>query len=283
MKRKPSRWLRQAVPVLIVSGILVLALSGYLTPLLQTPLRPLVGAQTWVAERYHALVQFFTAPRDVAALQQRNQQLEAEVSRLQTEIIELQQQIAETEVLAALLDFARANPSNRYKAAEVIGRDPSPFLHYVIINRGSADGLRRGMPVVTEQGLVGRIAAVTASAARVQLVTDPNMRINVRVEPAGADGLLVGSLTGDITLEQVPLEANLQPGDVVLTSGLGGDYVPNLLVGQVTGVRKLEFELFQSASVQPVVDFHRLQIVLVITNFRPADYAPLLPTPLPPQ
>ncbi|RMF41249.1 MAG: rod shape-determining protein MreC, partial [Anaerolineae bacterium] len=117
----------------------------------------------------------------------------------------------------------------------------------------------------------------------VQLVTDPNMRINVRVEPAGTTGLLVGSLTGDITLEQVPLDANVQPGDVVLTSGLGGNYVPNLLVGQVTGVRKLEFELFQSASVQPVVDFNRLNIVLVITNFQPIDYAPLIPTPIPPQ
>ncbi len=271
------------VPGLVITGILLLALSGYLTPLLQAPLRPLVGAQTWVAGRYHALVQFFTAPRDVAVLQQRNQELEAEVTRLQTEIISLQQQISEVEVLSALLDFARANPQNQYKAAEVIGRDPSPFLHYVIINRGSSDGLRRGMPVVTQQGLVGRIAAVTASAARVQLVTDPNMRINVRVEPAGTTGLLVGSLTGDLSLEQVPLDANMQPGDVVLTSGLGGDYVPNLLVGQVTGVRKLEFELFQSASVQPVVDFNRLQIVLVIVNFQPIDYTPLLPTPLPPQ
>ncbi len=283
MERKPSRLPRALVPGLVVAGILLLALSGYLTPLLQAPLRPLVGAQTWVAARYHALVQFFTAPRDVAVLQQRNQELEAEVTRLQTEIISLQQQISEVEVLSALLDFARANPQNQYKAAEVIGRDPSPFLHYVIINRGSADGLRRGMPVVTQQGLVGRIAAVTASAARVQLVTDPNMRINVRVEPAGTAGLLVGSLTGDLSLEQVPLDANLQTGDVVLTSGLGGDYVPNLLVGQVTGVRKLEFELFQSASVQPVVDFNRLQIVLVIVNFQPIDYAPLLPTPLPPR
>ncbi len=281
MDRQPSR--RRWIPALIIAGLLLLALSGYLTPLLEAPLRPLVGAQTWVAQRYQALVQFFTVPRDVVALQQRNQELEAEVTRLQTEIISLQQQISEVEILSALLDFARANPQNEYKAASVIGRDPSPFLHYVIINRGSADGLRRGMPVVTQQGLVGRIAAVTASAARVQLVTDPNMRINVRVEPAGTTGLLVGSLTGDITLEQVPLDANVQPGDVVLTSGLGGNYVPNLLVGQVTGVRKLEFELFQSASVQPVVDFNRLNIVLVITNFQPIDYAPLIPTPIPPQ
>ncbi|RMF41709.1 MAG: hypothetical protein D6755_12360, partial [Anaerolineae bacterium] len=142
MDRQPSR--RRWIPALIIAGLLLLALSGYLTPLLEAPLRPLVGAQTWVAQRYQALVQFFTVPRDVVALQQRNQELEAEVTRLQTEIISLQQQISEVEILSALLDFARANPQNEYKAASVIGRDPSPFLHYVIINRGSADGLRRG-------------------------------------------------------------------------------------------------------------------------------------------
>ncbi len=283
MDRQVLRRARRAVPVLIVGGILLLALSGSLTQLLQVPLRPLVGAQTWLAQRYEALRQFVTAPRDVAALQRRNQQLEAEVSRLQTQIIELQQQVSDANILAGLLDFARANPEYRYKAAEVIGRDPSPFLHYIIINRGSADGLRRGMSVVTEQGLVGRIAAVTSAAARVQLVTDPAMQINVNVTPAGTSGVLVGSLTGDLTLDNVPLDTNLQPGDILLTSGLGGTYPPNLLVGQVTGVRRLEYELFQNASVQPVVDFNRLSIVLVIVNFQPVDYTPLLPTPIPAQ
>lgn len=283
MDRQVLRRARRAVPVLIVGGILLLALSGSLTQLLQVPLRPLVSAQTWLAQRYEVLRQFVTAPRDIVALQQRNQQLEAEVSRLQTQIIELQQQVSDTNILSALLDFARANPEYQYKAAEVIGRDPSPFLHYVIINRGSADGLRRGMPVVTEQGLAGRIAAVTASAARVQLVTDPAMQINVNVTPAGTSGVLVGSLTGDLTLGNVPLDANLQPGDIILTSGLGGIYPPNLPIGQVTGVRRLEYELFQNASVQPVVDFNHLSIVLVIVNFQPVDYTPLLPTPIPAQ
>ncbi|GAB4529325.1 MAG: hypothetical protein Fur0018_15840 [Anaerolineales bacterium] len=275
--------MRRFAPVLIVSGVLLLALSGNLTRLLQVPLRPLVSAQTWVAERYNALQQFVTAPRNIAILQQRNVQLEAEVSRLQTEVIALQQQVSDTAILSTLLDFARANPEYTYKAAEVIGRDPSPFLHYVIINRGSADGLRRGMPVVTQQGLVGRIAAVTASAARVQLISDPDIRINVNITPAGTSGIIAGSLTGDITLDSVPLDANLQPGDIIMTSGLGGVYPPNLLIGQVTGVRKLDFELFQSASVQSVVDLNRLQIVLVIVNFQPVDYTPLLPTPIPPQ
>ena len=80
---------------------------------------------------------------------------------LQAEIIDLKQQLSETRVLSALVDFARVHPDNRTMAASVIGRDPSPFAKYVIINRGSDEGVRRGMPVVTAQGLVGRIDAVT--------------------------------------------------------------------------------------------------------------------------
>lgn len=198
---------------------------------------------------------------------------------MRTQIIELQQQLAEFRILSALLDFARAYPEYQYTGASVIGRDPSPFLKYIHINRGSDDGLRRGMPVVTQQGLVGRIAQVTASAALVQLITDPGTTINVQLEPSRAEALLSGSITGDIGLDSIPQEANIEPGALVLTSGLGGNYPPNILIGQVTGVRSQDYALFQSASVQPVVDFARLEIVLVITNFQPIDLSPLIPTP----
>ena len=77
----------------------------------------------------------------------------------------------------------------------------------------------------------------------------------------------------------IPQSAEVKPGDLVLTSGLGGDYPPNILIGQVTGVRSRDFDLFQTASVQPVVDFSQLEIILVITNFRPIDISPLIPTP----
>jgi rod shape-determining protein MreC len=149
----------------------------------------------------------------------------------------------------------------------------------VIINRGSDDGLRRGMPVVSSQGLVGRVAAVTANAARVQLITDPGVAINIRLQGSGAEAILQGSITGELTLESIPQEAEVQTGDLVLTSGLGGNYPPNILIGQVSGVRQSPVELFQTASVQPIVDFSQLDIVLVIVNFRPIDITPLLPSP----
>jgi rod shape-determining protein MreC len=274
----PRSFQTAALAILVV-GILLLALGGYLAPISRVALSPFISTQTWLASRYLAIRDFMTAPRDVARLTQLNAQLEAEVSRLQSQIIELQQQNSELQVLSALLDFARTHSENEYITAAVIGRDISPFLHYVIINRGSDDGLRRGMPVVSSQGLVGRVAAVTADGARVQLITDPDTAINVRIQPSGAEGLLQGSITGDITVAAIPQDASIQTGDLILTSGLGGNFPPDMLIGQISGVRQRPVELFQTATVEPVVDFSQLEIVLVIVNFRPVNIAPLIPTP----
>ncbi|MGH8457791.1 MAG: rod shape-determining protein MreC [Nevskiales bacterium] len=152
-------------------------------------------------------------------------------------------------------------------------------MHYVMINRGSNEGILRGMPVVTDRGLVGRVDAVIADAARIQLITDPASNVNIRLQNAETDASLAGSVTGDITLELIPQDINVQTGDLVLTSGLGGGYPPDLIVGQVLNVRSRDFDLFQDATVQPVVDFNRLEIVLVIVNFKPVDIAPLSPAP----
>jgi rod shape-determining protein MreC len=275
----PSRSFQTVTLAFVVIGILLLALGGYLTPISRAALAPFISIQTWISTRYFAVQNFVTAPRDVTRLTQQNAELEAEITRLQAQIIELQQQNSELQVLSALLDFARAHPDNVYLSAVVIGRDTSPFLQYIFINRGSDDGLRRGMPVVSQQGLVGRVAAVTAGAARVQLITDPGNSINIRIQPSGAEAALTGSITGEVSVGEIPQEAVVEVGDLVLTSGLGGNYPPNILIGQVTGVRQRPVELFQTASVQPVVDFSKLEIVLVITNFRTADFTPLLPAP----
>ncbi|MDR3577057.1 MAG: rod shape-determining protein MreC [Anaerolineaceae bacterium] len=275
------RYWQTALLVMVVVGILVLALSGYLGPLLRLALNPLVSTQGWLSSRYMAVYEFVTVPRDVASLRARNAQLENDVSRLQTQVIQLQQQQRQAQVLYALLNFARANPENEYVAAAVIGRDPSPFLHYVIIDHGSDDGIRHGMPVVTEQGLVGRVDAVTAGAARIQLINDPGSQINVKLQSSQTEVMLTGSITGDINLGMIPQDLNLQPGEVVLTSGLGGDYPQEVVVGQVITVRKIQTDLFQTASVQPAVDFNTLQAVLIITNFKPVDVTPLIPTTSP--
>jgi rod shape-determining protein MreC len=266
---------------LIALGVLALALSGVFTSFSKWIVSPLTSIQTWVSEQYQGLDSFLSASRDIRIVRQKNTELEAENARMQAQIVELQQQLVEYEILSALLEFARANPEHKYIGASVIGRDPSPFLNYIIINRGSDDGLKRGMPVVTQNGLAGRVVQVTATGARVSLITDPVTRINVRIEPSRSAAVLAGSITGEITLEQIPQDAEVNPGNLILTSGLGGNYPANIIIGQITSVRFRENALFQSASVQPVTDFNDLSIVLVITNFEPVDISPLVPVESP--
>jgi rod shape-determining protein MreC len=279
MKNPFSRTIQTTIIFLIVGGVMALALGGYFSSASNVFTDSLINAQSWFSSRFIALQDFFTSPRDIAFLRQQNTELQNEAAELQAQVIQLQQQVGETQVLAALVDFSRARPENTYKAAAVIGRDPSPFLHYVIINRGSNDGILRGMPVVTNQGLVGRVDAVIADAARVQLITDPGSSVNVYLQNADVEATLVGSVTGDLILKLIPQDAVVEVGDLVLTSGLGGGYPPDLIVGQVLNVRSRDYDLFQQAAVQPVVDFDRLQIVLVIVNFKPVDISPLIPTP----
>lgn len=279
MRNLFSRTLQTTIIFLVVGGVMALALGGYFSSASNVFTGSLINLQAWFSSRFVAVQDFITAPRDMASLRQRNLELEADNAELQAQVIQLQQRVGEREVLAALVDFAQASPENKYEAAAVIGRDPSPFLHYIIINRGSNDGFLRGMPVVTNQGLVGRIDAVIADAARVQLITDPASNVNIRLQNAEVEASLIGSVTGDVTLDLIPQDTTIELGDLVLTSGLGGGYPPDLIVGQVTNVRSRDFDLFQQATIQPVVDFNHLSIVLVIVNFNPVDIAPLVPLP----
>ena len=279
MKSNPPHTLQVFVFLLLALGIIGLALGGYLTPLSRIIMNPVVSAQTWLAKRYHAVQSLITQPEDVTTLRQKNSQLEADNSRLQVQIVELQQQVTEAQLLSTLVDYERRHVDNKYVAATVIARDVSPFMHYVIIDKGSDAGLRKGMPVVTDQGLVGNIAAVTAGAARIQLINDPGSTINVILQKSDVEAVLNGQITGEIVLNMISQNATVQAGDLVMTSGLGGNYPANIVIGQVVTIRSEASALFQSASIQPAVDFSQLEIVLVITNFQPIEISPLIPTP----
>jgi rod shape-determining protein MreC len=279
MKFLKSRNIHTIIIVVVVSGLLFLALSGYLTPIFNMTLNPLVSMQSWLSVRYLAARDFLTTPRDLTQLREQNALLESQVTQLQTQLIVMEERLGEAQVCFALLDFGRTNPQYSYIAATVIGREISPFLQYIIIDRGTNHGIRYGMPVVTQQGLVGRVDAVIAGAARVKLITDSTSVVNIRLQSAEIEAQLNGSLTGDVYLDMIPLDEVIEPGDVVLTSGLGGNFPPNVFVGQVLSVQRRDNALFQTAAVQPIVDFSSINAVLVVSDFDAVDIAPLFPEP----
>jgi rod shape-determining protein MreC len=279
MKFLRSKNLQAIILVVVISGLLFLALSGYLTPVFNLSLNPLISFQNWLSVRYLSMRDFLTSPRDLTLLQEQNALLESQVTQLQTQLIVIEERLGEAQVCFALLDFGRTNPQYNYIAATVIGREISPFLQYIIIDRGTNHGVRYGMPVVTQQGLVGRVDAVIAGASRVKLITDSTSVVNIRLQSAEIEAQLVGSLTGDVSLDMIPLDEMVEPGDVILTSGLGGNFPPNIFVGQVLSTQRRENALFQTATVQPIVDFESINAVLVVSDFEAVDITPLIPVP----
>ncbi|MBF8256404.1 MAG: rod shape-determining protein MreC [Anaerolineales bacterium] len=269
MSRSSSRALLALTFILIAGGLLVLNLGGYLQAAEGMALRPLGALQGWLSQRVTAIQTLLTSPTDLATLRAENLRLEAEVARLERELIAVREQAAEAEVLAGLLGYARTRPESRYVAARVIGQDISPFIRSVWIDRGSDGGLQQGMPVVTERGLVGRVAEVYSTIARIQLITDPQSSVNVRLQTSRADGALQAQLNGELWVDAIDQSASVTPGELVLTSGLGGAFPSDIPVGQILTVRKRDYELFQQAVLQPSADLENLLVVLVITNFQP--------------
>ncbi len=268
MKRLNSRVIIAAALVILAGALLILNASGFLQPVQDLGMRPVTAIQSWFAVRYSALRDLLASPRDVAALREEINRLEADNARLEQEIISLREQAAEAAVLSALLNYARSQPENRYLAVNVIGRDISPFIRSVLIGQGSDAGVATGMPVVTARGLVGRVVEVFASYARVELITDPSTAVNVRFQTARTEGILTAALNGDLIVDLIDLNAELTQNELVLTSGLGGKYPANIPVGQIVSIRRRDFDLFQTATIQPTVDFDNLDIVLIITNFQ---------------
>lgn len=277
MKRSSPRAIFAGTLILVALALLILQLSGYLAPVTNSLLRPVTALQSWFAVRYVAVRELVASPRDIAAMREEINQIRAENALLQQEIIGLREQASEAVVLAALLDYARAQPQSRYLACDVIGRDISPFIRSILIGQGSDAGIAIGMPVVTAQGLAGRVEEVFASYARVQLITDPESAVNVKFQKARTEGILSARLNGEIFVDLIDLNAELSEGELVLTSGLGGKYPPDIPVGAVTSIRRRDFDLFQEATIQSSVTFDQLSLVLVITNFEPL----ILENPLP--
>jgi rod shape-determining protein MreC len=213
--------------------------------------------------------------RDLRDLRARNQQLESLVDQLMIENVRLKEVEAQNEDLRKKLAFSEAHPQYILKAAEVKGRvigyEPSNFMSILVIDVGKRHGIRKGMPVVSDRGLVGRIHSVGTNWAKVLLIIDPSSSVAALIQSSRAPGVVSGHLGQDLSMGYIPQEETVNVGDVVLTSGMGGDYPKGLVIGQVMEVQRRDIDPFQEANIRPAVNFEKLENVLVITSFEPVD------------
>jgi rod shape-determining protein MreC len=201
---------------------------------------------------------------DLRALREENLRLEREAAVLTRRISQLEEQALETQRLQRMLSLRETTQSD-YVAARVMGKDATNWFKTVLVDRGGLAGVRRNMPVVSPDGLVGRVVEVTPAAARVQLITDPVSAAGGLLQRTRVTGIVSGNLGTGLRVRYLPLMANVVVGDEVVTSGMGGVFPKGIPVGRITAVERKSGALFQEATLQPAVDLARLEEVLILT------------------
>ena len=196
-------------------------------------------------------------------LARENQVLRETVGKLTTQSEGLKAAALENERLRKLLEF-KSPQVHQVIPAQVIGRDTSIWTRTVLLDKGKKDSLQVGMPVVSHEGLVGKIIDLGESVSRVLLLVDPNSRVGVVLTESREQGLLVGQGKELCRLEYLSLEANIQLQEEVLTSGVGGIFPKGILVGHVVFIGREPDGMHQYALVRPAVRFQTLEEALCL-------------------
>jgi rod shape-determining protein MreC len=231
---------------------------------------PFQSAATSVSRSIGGVFQRYVS---LTQLQQENEALKRQVAELQNENHKLMEMTLANVRFRNLLEF-RQQMTTTMIGAEVIGQDPSSWFKSVTIDKGERHGLRKGMAVISPEGVVGQILKTSPHYATVLLITDYNSGIDAIVQRTRAKGIVEGKEGNRCQLKYLLRTEDVEPGDTVMTSGLDGKFPKGLMVGEIQNVDKRHFGVFQYAELVPKVDLAKLEEVFVITEFS-------IPTPLP--
>ena len=198
-------------------------------------------------------------------VREENARLRIELARVKSDRARLAELEAENRHLSELLELKDVLGLNAV-AANVIGSDATGLSHTLILASGEDDGLRPGMAVLSNQGVVGKIIAVSPHASRVLLIDDHNSALDGFVQRTRARGIVAGLVDDGLILKYTDRSQDIRAGDTVVTSGLDGIFPRGLLVGTIKSVHREGPGLFLNVSIAPAVEFRGLEQVLIVTQ-----------------
>lgn len=191
-----------------------------------------------------------------------NQTLRKQVAELSGQEAKYQELSLENERLRKLLHFQK-EIEDAFVSAQVVGEDASGWFRTVLINKGELDGIKEGMPVVVADGVVGRIIRTGQTVSRIMLLPDPSSSIAVLIQRTRVRSICQGQ--GDsLSLEFASNDADIEVGDRLISSGMGGLFPKGVTVGRIVSAAKPETGFFQTIEVEPAVDYSRLEEVIVL-------------------
>lgn len=232
---------------------------------LRSALAPVQGFVQGVSDRFKGMLAGIV---ELQELREENQRLREELERREFVYSLLLEVRAENTRLLKLINFKETIPQYDTLAARIIAREPGNWYNTVTINKGTRDGVQVNMPVITHGGLVGRVSSVTIRQAEVLLLLDQRSAVGGMLQRTREMGIVRGFAGEEETLRMIylPRDAEVQIGDNVVTSGLGGIFPKGLLIGTVAEVKTEEYGLAQYAVIEAAADFEHLEEVLVILS-----------------
>lgn len=202
---------------------------------------------------------------DLLHVREENARLREELARVRSDRALLAELQVENRHLGELLELRDALGTTAV-AANVIGSDATGLSRTLILASGSSNGIRPGMAVLSNQGVVGKIIAVSPHASRVLLIDDHNSALDGFDQRSRARGIVAGLVDDGLILKYADRSQDIRNGDTVVTSGLDGIFPRGLLVGTIKSVHREGPGLFLGVRIAPAVDFRGLEQVLVITQ-----------------
>ena len=213
--------------------------------------------------------------KELEGVRDENRELREKIVELSLRNSWLNEERLENQRMRGLLEF-RQNLDYRVIPAEVLAAEPNRRYFSIMIDKGSGNGVKRNMPVVNLNGLVGKVVEATTFSAVVQLMIDPNFRASAQDEKTRVLGIIKLQSGSKLRLDNVPLQEEVNAGDRIITSGLGGIFPSGIKIGVITAVESVEdsskldrsFGIFKMIEVTPYVDFNRLEELFVLDEKR---------------
>lgn len=229
-------------------------------------INPLQKVVYTISDKVKGTLDFFL---NFSKVKEENKDLTKENIELKDKLLEYDKFKNENEQLREILNFKDSKDNYEYVGCEIIGYSGESYTQGYVINKGEKDGLKKGMVVVSNQGLVGQVTSTGSNWAIVESLLNENIAVSVMVNSTReTNGILKGYVTranGGLTkVTNLPLNSEIKEGDVILTSGLGQIYPKEIRIGEVLSVETDDIRVMKSAIVKPYVDFNKLENLFVI-------------------
>jgi len=251
-----------ALKILAVIAFLAFLIANSNT--ISSPIRTkLIDISSLPLKALHAIYNVSRKVIPFASLSEENRLLRERVDLLNRRTEESKFLYTENQRLKEILGFRDAIPYATIPS-EVIGRDPTNWSNSLIIDKGSAWGIKQSKAVISMKGLVGRVLEVGRYSSRILLITDPNSKVGVVIQRNRQGGILIGRPDGRCKMIYIALDSDVTKGDKVITAGFGSVFPKGILVGDVVDVGKEPGRLYKYAVVRPAQDMTKLEEVLCI-------------------